>query len=327
MLTANTADEAAVTELPDGILDHLALVEQDLKASAALRQQRLVLVDPGQLGAGRGGDLDGIGLALLEDLQDRGRGAVEPAPPVGRRHVVAHPRHLAEGQAVGSHRQTLDLLKPAEASHRPHQELLRAVADVPRGDREVGVPQVARQIAYAQAVGLKGVAVGLDEDLLLVDAFEIDLGHARQSLQPAGDLVLQHPVRVLQGVRKGDPHLEGSVTAGVEAAESDALHLLGPHRRLEPFHAVDDLVVGLLHVDRRAELAPATPTVTRGAAVHLLDAADGEQGVFERQDDLLLDLGGVGRRVRNPDVDEGRIVAGRKELDGQPDEGHGPEHH
>ena len=323
------ADDAGLAQLQQGAGDVFALVvdQGDLDAL-----ELGVLADAVDFRQRRAGDVDEVGVALLEHVDADGRPALEAAAVVHPAGLEAHVGDLLEAQAVRADHQLAQFADVAQLADRLHAKAAFAVLDGARGHREVDRLQRAGQLVEAQAVRGQAVRVDGDLDLARGRAGDVDAGDAGQALELALELEVYQVVLVRQVALAGQAHAQDRLVAGRELDDLVALEVV----RQVVADGVDALAgLGGQHLDVAVpvrELDPDAAAVGAAERIDVLDALQGRQRLLDGPHQTALDFVRGRARVRKFDRQERRVELGelfqrQPERGDQADDQHRHEEH
>ncbi len=323
------ADDAGFGQFPQRVGDVFALIaDQDDLDAVELG----LLDDAVDLGHGRLGGLDQVGIPLAEDVQADGRLTLEAAAEVHARRLQAHVGDLLQAKAVCADDEFAQLAQVAQFADRLHTQAAVAVVDHAGRHREVHRLQAPGELVEADAVGGEPVRVDRDLDLARRRAGDVDAGDTRHPFQPARHLAFDQVVGAGQVARAAQAHAQHRLVGGGELEHLVALEVV----RQVAADGVDALArLRGQHFDVATpvgELDEHTAAIGPGIGLQALDALESGQRLLDRAHDAALDLLRGRARIRQLDVDA-REIQRRELLQRQPERGdqsdddHGHEEH
>jgi hypothetical protein len=251
---------------------------------------------------------------------DTDRGAtVQPAAVVHAARRQAHFGHVGEAQAGGVDRQLAQLVQRTQLADGLHAQAAIRLGDLSRRHREVGRRQPLSQSIQIDAVRGDAIVVELDLHLGRGDTGQVDARHARHAFDAPLDLAIEQIVLGLQIEGAGHPDAQHRLVRRAELHHQVALEV---RRQLvaDRVEAVARIGGGDLDVAVPLELEKDARALGARLRVHPLDAGQSRQRLLGGPRDGFFDLGRAGTRIRQVDIQEGRLDL-RQELQRQPEGG------
>ena len=222
-----TASKAA----QQGRVLELVQLRQDLVGPVAgdvdVEQASVAVDDALEDGAHLAGHVDGVVGGDLVDLHLHGVAAVEALEGPALRVLVAHLAEVAQAQVAPGQGQVPDLGGLLELAADPGQVAAPGLVDAAEGDVEVAGPQLAGEEGQGDVVGLQALLVQLDDQLLLLEAVDLDVGDAVDAQDPRLHHVADDVEEAVLVPLPRQVGLEHGVGLVVPAEQGDAVHVGG----------------------------------------------------------------------------------------------------